>query len=296
MRSLRFVILAVAIAAGAGAVALVQSELNRAQQANTAPQIIAPPPPPPAAAPKVDVLVSTRDLRMGETLRPEDLRWQPWPEESIAEAYITAERDPEAREDIVGVVVRQPFVSGEPIRDEKLLRLDRAGIMSALLREGMRAISVKIGAETTAGGFILPGDYVDVILTRQVRTTNAQGDSVDLNVTRTILKSVRVLAIDQTFADGDGGTSAIGRTATLEVTPDQSEIMALAEEEGQIQLSLRGLAELVSDESDEPIVPVPVTAYDLRTKSDIEDGEAVGAPTIITVIRGTSIQPARVGQ
>ena len=140
MRVLRFVILAVAIVAGVGAVALVQGELQRAREAAEQNIAVAPPPPPAPVAPKAEVLVASRDMRRGETVGENDLRWQPWPLEAVSELYITREQDETAVENMMGVIVRSDFVPGEPITESKLLRLDIPSIMAAMLREGMRAL------------------------------------------------------------------------------------------------------------------------------------------------------------
>ncbi|MCI4660353.1 MAG: Flp pilus assembly protein CpaB [Neomegalonema sp.] len=281
--------MAIAVGAGVGAIALVQGELKRAREAVPQTQAMVPPPPPQPKAPAVDVLVASRELRMGQTLRPEDLRWEPWPIEKVSEFYITAENAPQAREDTVGIVVRQGFVSGEPIREEKLIRLDRPGIMSALLRDGMRAISIKIGAETSAGGFILPGDYVDVIFVREQKALSTTGESQKLTVSQTILSSVRVLAIDQTFSEDSSGVSTIGRTATVEVKPEQAEILALAEKDGNLQLALRGITELLNADSDAPAEPMPVTVRDIRR--GVEEPEKEKGDHRIMMIRSTMKQP-----
>lgn len=116
--------------------------------------------------------------------------------------------------------------------------------MSALLSPGMRAISTKISPETGAGGFILPNDRVDVIVTRRFRGGSEADGGGESFRSSTILRNVRVLAIDQTFAEAEGEQVVVGKTATLEMLPEQAEAFALGEASGSISLSLRPLADL----------------------------------------------------
>ena len=126
-----------------------------------------------------------------------------------------------------GSVARSSLLAGEPVTDEKLVNLSGAGFMSALIEPGMRAIAVEITPQTSAGGFILPNDRVDL---------------VDTNRGQTILRNIRVLAIDQRFNE-EGEQVAVGRTATLELTPAQVELVSAASNETRLALSLRGMGE-----------------------------------------------------
>ena len=286
MRGLRYLILAIAIGAGVAAVALVRAELERAKSASTAAAIVAVPEP--ETIPKTDVLVAVRDLRMGEPMRPTELRWQQWPLDSVSEFFITRDDRPDAIDKMESVVVRRSLVAGEPITDAKLVYLDQPGVMSALLREGMRAIAIRISPETGAGGFILPGSYVDILLTRRVEMAGgAKRDD-----TQTLMRSVRVLAIDQYFEEGGQDTAEIGRTATLEVTPGQAENLALAEGVGTLTLILRGISELVQNDGGPPIEPMPETTFDLRVESVLERPEDPPEREYrsITVFRGNHKQ------
>jgi pilus assembly protein CpaB len=133
-----------------------------------------------------------------------------------------------------GSVARSLFVVGEPIREQKLVKADGSGFMSAILPAGLRAVSTEISAETGAGGFILPNDAVDVILTRQQE---------EQYVSETVLRNVRVLAIDQTVEEKDGQKVVIGRTATLALAPRQAETLVLSRKRGTLSLALRSLAD-----------------------------------------------------
>jgi pilus assembly protein CpaB len=139
-----------------------------------------------------------------------------------------------------------PFVIGEPIREAKLVNAKGSGFMAAILPSGMRAVSTQIAPETSAGGFILPNDHVDVILTRRDNeATKASG--TDVQTSEIILKNIRILAIDQTLGEKDGQKVVLGKTATLALSPRQAETLTLAQKLGSISLALRSITDASSD-------------------------------------------------
>ncbi len=182
----------------------------------------------------IEILVAKSEIPVGRSVSPEDVTWAPWPSKAAGPLYITKAKRPNALEDLKGSVARAPFVPGEPIREEKLVKADGSGFMSAILSAGMRAISTEISAESGAGGFILPNDRVDVILTRR---------ETDSFLSETILRNVRVLAIDQTVEEKNGQKVVVGKTATLELSARQSETLALSRQRGTLSLALRSLAD-----------------------------------------------------
>src|SRR5690606_2359027 len=145
---------------------------------------------------------------------------------------------PDAIDELNGAIARQPIATGEPIRMQKIVQADGSGFMSAILPAGMRAVATEISAETGAGGFILPNDRVDVIL-----TSRRDGGSGEKFSSETILTNVRVLAIDQAVSEKDGQKVVIGSTATLELLPHQTETLALARQQGTMSLALRPLVD-----------------------------------------------------
>ncbi len=190
------------------------------------------------------VLVAANDLPVGSRIAPGDLRWQTWPSEALASGFIVKARSPEITTTMQGALVRAPMLKGEPVTDAKVINGDATGFMAARLGEGMRAVSVGISPETGAGGFILPGDRVDVIVTREGRSDGSREPEVRSD---TVLTNVRVLAIDQAFAeatDETGEKVVVGKTATLELTPMQAETLARSQAVGDIWLSLRSLADM----------------------------------------------------
>jgi pilus assembly protein CpaB len=187
-----------------------------------------------------DVLVAASDVDAGRPLTVNDVRWQAWPKSALAPAYVTRDVQPDVSKAVEGSVVRAPLFSGEPITPAKVIRAANASFMSATLTPGRRAVSILVSAEQTAGGFILPNDRVDIVLTRQI------GQSGEKNFqATTILQDVRVLAIDQTAKPDNNTQSAVGKTATLELNEDQAELIAQSQAMGTLSLALRPLGETV---------------------------------------------------
>ena len=147
---------------------------------------------------------------------------------------------PNAVEDFTGSIVRGTFQAGEPIQESKLIKASGSGYMAAVLPSGMRAISTEISPETAAAGFILPGDRVDVILSRTDKATS-RISGYDIQVSETILQNVRVLAIDQTVEEKNGQRVVVGKTATIEMSPRQAEMLAQSRQQGSLSLALRSL-------------------------------------------------------
>lgn len=187
------------------------------------------------------ILVSVTDLEQGTQLLPDHLRWQSWPAEAVSAAYILRSLRPEAAEKLTGSVVRGKIVAGEPVVDAKLAPA-RSGYLSAVLTPGMRAVAIRISAEKTAGGFVLPNDRVDVLLTGPCRPEDGCNGSMSV---RTILTNVRVLAIDQSGNENSAESALLGKTATLELDPLQVETLIGAEASGTLSLVLRSAADHV---------------------------------------------------
>ncbi|MDK9696379.1 MAG: Flp pilus assembly protein CpaB [Siculibacillus sp.] len=234
MKVTRLLVLAIALGAGIVAAMLAVKMSNR--EPEPAPVAVMP-----DAAPRldtIDVLVASKDIPLGSRIAAGDLSWQSFPKTGIAEVYVNRTARPNAAEELVGMVARSPFLSGEPVREQRLIKADR-GFMSVILTPGMRASAVEVKAASTAGGFILPNDHVDVILTRAAPKAGSSGDPY---VSETILTNVRVLAIDQQINDGKGEAAMLAKdTVTLELSPRQAEAMAQSTQLGVISLALRAL-------------------------------------------------------
>jgi len=201
-----------------------------------------PPPPQPVAAPidVVEILVAKADINMGQVVSANEMHWQAWPTAAANQNFVRKSDRPDAIQQLSGAIARSPMVLGEPIREAKLIKANGSGFMAAILPSGMRAISTEISPETGAGGFILPNDHVDVILSRRDKEAE-KASGVDVHTSETILSNVRVLAIDQTVEEKNGQRVVVGKTATLELSPRQAEQLALSRQLGTLTLALRSL-------------------------------------------------------
>ena len=148
---------------------------------------------------------------------------------------------PGAKSDYIGAVVREPILAGEPIVARKIVRAGDSGYMAAYLEPGARAMAIRVNVETAAGGFILPGDRVDVLMTREIK--NNDSSAGPRFTTATIMRNMKVLAIDQTTRAAEDEKAVVGATATLAVSERDAELLALARSEGDLSLVLRSYAD-----------------------------------------------------
>jgi pilus assembly protein CpaB len=239
MKAARILVLGVALAAGGAAAFLVSSDEEKKPEA---PPVVV------QQFPTVEVLIAKTDIGMGVAVPAGSFAWQAWPEATTGDSYVTRKSRPNAIEEYAGAITRAPFTAGEPIREAKLIKANgAAGFMAAILPSGMRAVSTEISPETGAGGFILPNDRVDVILSRR-----AQGDRAGSAppTSETILANVRVLAIDQTVEEKNGQRVVVGKTATLEMSPRQAETLAQSRQQGSLSLALRSLLDASKPEEE----------------------------------------------
>ncbi|MEJ0011838.1 MAG: Flp pilus assembly protein CpaB [Bauldia sp.] len=243
-------VMVLGVAAGAGLIAAVIA--IRVLQPAPPPEVVATTATSTTQAPQVQVLVATKDVPIGGKLAADSVQWQDWPLSGVnKDRFIQKDGDGATQiQPLVGAIARASIYQGEPITESKLIHSDH-GFMSAILPEGMRAVATRIAADTSAGGFILPNDRVDVIMTRANPDAGDNGGSPYL--TETILNNVRVLAIDQTIentadnskaGEGAAGQTVIGQTATLELTPQQVQILTVAQQiSDHLTLALRSVAD-----------------------------------------------------
>jgi pilus assembly protein CpaB len=259
MNTARIVVLTIAVGAGGIAAYLASGSDNKPA-----------PTEPVAQLQTVDVLVAKSDIGLGQTVTPEDMQWQSWPATTASNSFIRRNERPDATTQITGSIARAPFIAGEPIREPKLVKAPGSGFMAAILPTGMRAISTEISPETGAGGFILPNDRVDVILSKRDKNPDPKGP--DLVNAEIILSNVRVLAIDQAPKEKDGQNAVVGKTVTLELKPEQSETLARSRQTGTLSLALRSIADLnvVENRTDDTVRRsdnVSVIRYGISTQT-----------------------------
>lgn len=193
----------------------------------------------------VDVLVATTNMSLGSRVSDQSVKWKQWPAEALSPALISNDLRPQAIEELKGAIVRSPILEGEPISEGKLVKAGASGVMAALLKPGMRAVTTRISVDTAAGGFIQPGDRVDIILTQTVqpsRSASSTQSSQRVFIADTIFENVHVLAIDQTYStSAEGGAAVIGSTATFEMSQEDAELLQQSVSKGDLSLTLRGI-------------------------------------------------------
>ena len=270
MKTSRYVVLGIAAVAGILLFFLVRTLISGkpTTQATASATVAAP-----APVAMAHVLVAARAIKAGTHLSDDDMAWQDWPGDKVNAAYITdksgaspaptagseeaaakivktgqdvagaAQRliGPGAKAAYIGGVAREDIQQGEPILDAKIVRADAGGFMAVMLNPGMRAIAVPVSVDNTAGGFILPGDHVDILVTHQIPRQGGQGGNIDS--VQPVLRNIRVLAIDQQVKTEDK-PNMIGATATLEVSPTDGQALVLAKASGTLSLLLRSYADL----------------------------------------------------
>jgi len=229
--------------------------------------------------PAKSVLVARYGIQRGQILKPDDLIWQVWPEGAIDKNYVLL--GTRTAESFAGAVARNTVAGGEPITEAKIVLPVNRGFLAAVLRPGMRAISVPVTVTSGISGFIFPGDQVDLLITYLVPVTHsgssAGGSSYEHKASETVLHDVRVIAIDQRL-ETKAGEALVAHTATLEVTPKQSEIIALASEIGKLSLSLRSLVSVSAE------TPMPADQVaDATSPAPPADSRVSGAPPTVTV-------------
>jgi pilus assembly protein CpaB len=261
MKAARLVVLGVALAAGGVAAFLAKGHRE------------APPVVQPAPLATVDILVAKKDLARGELIGESDVDWQTWPQASTNSTFVDKAERPDAVKQFVGAIVRIPVAAGEPVRDPAVVFGKGSGFLAAVLPKGMRAVATDISAESSAGGFILPDDHVDIILTRRDKAAE-KVTGIEKFTSETILRNVRVLAVDQAVEEKAGQKVVVGRTATLELTPDQAETLVRSRLAGTLSLALRSLVDSQSSlpEGDDPDVdsrrgPFNTVRYGVSTQS-----------------------------
>ena len=219
----RIAILGVALVAGAGAFVLMLS-----QNKEIAPiQIVEP-----VKEETVRVLVSSRDIQRGQRLTLEDTNWVAWPKKAVQPSFIT-DANSAAREELESAVARSLIVTGEPIVNAKVVRAGSSSLMAAIISPGMRAVTLRVSPETSSGGFILPGDKVDILST--------SGRSGNTSPARMIFEDVRVLAVDTLYSENSEAAHVAGSNVTLELAPSDAEMFISAREAGSLSLVLRSI-------------------------------------------------------
>jgi pilus assembly protein CpaB len=223
--------------------------------------------------PKSQVLVATKKLKIGDTLAVDDMQWQEWPQSSLFSGAITKNslEDPEAELPLSGRL-RRSIEKGEPLLKAALVKEEKGNFVAATLGTGMRAMAIKVKAESSVGGFITPGDHVDVIMTYDIRlpsderVRDAAVSVISKKAAQTVLENIRVVAVDQEAKEVE--ETSVARTITLEVDPVQSDKLALANAMGTLSLTLRKLGDDVTRQTSDSI---PEATTDVRVSNVVQE-------------------------
>ncbi len=237
------------------------------------------------------ILVAAADVPAGQFIQAQHVRWQAWAPEHITQAFIKNGLT-EKSDSYIGAVVRQGIRAGEPILKAQLVKPQERGFLSAVLDAGKRAIAVPITNVTGIAGFVFPGDHIDLILTHSIRSQ--EDDKVNQRrASVTVVKDVRVLALDQDASDQGEGKAKVAKVATLEVSPKQAEVLTLALQLGTISLSLRSIASVTTPDGKPVAEPVAFEKDAFTIDSEVSqiiprrDDNSLVSGQIVQVLRGS---------
>lgn len=237
------------------------------------------------------ILVAAADVPAGQFIQAQHVRWQAWAPEHITQAFIK-NSPTEKGDSYIGAVVRQGIRAGEPILKGQLVKPQERGFLSAVLDAGKRAVAVPITNVTGIAGFVFPGDHIDLILTHSIHSQ--EDDKVtQRRASVTIVKDVRVLALDQDASDQSEGKAKIAKVATLEVNPKQAEVLTLALQLGTISLSLRSIATETTSDGKPAAETVAFQRDGFTIDSEVSqiiprpDDRSLSSGQIVQVLRGS---------
>ena len=232
-------------------------------------------------APALQVLAAVADLRPGSFVQPgKDINWIPLAKDQKTDGLILS--DSAKIENYAGAVVRVALPAGKPIAKDALVRSSEGGFLSAVMKPGMRAVSIAVNPTSGNAGFTLPGDKVDLIVTHEVSVKKDSGADKVL-ASETFVRNARVLAVDQSI-DNPERQIKVASTVTLEVTPKQAEMVQVAIRLGQISLSLRSLGPNENGVDDSDTSPETLTRD--SDVSQLLNGRGGDTPKKVQVIRG----------
>jgi pilus assembly protein CpaB len=264
IRSLILALVAVLIAGGA---ALGVRSLIAGSQT---PTVVAAPAP---VEPEKMVLVAVKPLPTGHIIAIENLRWVAWPEDGVDPQFHV--KGVVTEQSLAGKVIKVPVAQGAPLLLNQVVGPGERGFLAAVLGKDMRAVTVAVTNTTGVGGFVFPGDRVDLVLTHEV----PNGANLPLRGAETILTNVRVLAVNEKTDDtGQVGAIPAVQSVTLEVPPPFVEEIAVMQRLGAISLSLRPITDsaladvavkaLTKGNSKDPIAAAATAA--IAAKGDLE--------------------------
>jgi len=238
----------------------------------------------------IPVLALEADVSAGQRIRDDMLTSIKWPAEALTANLINLDDQPDAKAEFVDSIARQSMTQGETVTRSKVIMAGESGVMAAMIKPGMRAVTTRISVDTAAGGFIQPGDRVDVIIRenftfpRDTSSTDRRRtpERTNLYLAETLFENVKVLAIDQTFTTGaESGAAIPGSTATFELSQSDAELLQEAEGYGDLYLTLRGASG---------------SGYKGRSSAVVARDKADPAPSTLTIYRNGEPTPVALQQ
>lgn len=258
------------------------------------------PKPAPVKEAKIEILLAAKDLKMGDQLKSGDVRWQTWPKTALFSGAVVRKDEQSPSKLFEGRLARD-VNKDEPFTKLLLIGEKKGNFVAASLEPGMRAVAIEVSAATMVGGFIGPGDYVDVILTynHRIRTGDDEvaarlvSRNLDKLATETVAQNIRVLAVDQRATRSEEDKTKIGKTVTLALGLQDAERITLAQEMGVLTLSLRGIGDDKFVEKYWPTISdVRLTKVDDEIYDEYEKTKDGGGfrPHTMTIYMGETIQ------
>ncbi len=240
----------------------------------------------------VEVAVATKSLKAGDSVGETTFRWQEWPKDSVSSGVVVREGDKKVM-DIVKGKIRRDMSAGEPLLKAALSSAQQGNVLAAIMEPGHRAMAIKVSPESMVGGFMSPGDRVDVILTYQVKLSGDEKDEaatrVDRHASQTVLENVKVLAIDQNARKEDD-KAKIGRTVTLEVDGAGAERLALVSQMGDLSLVLRALGDDTVAEKKDKTFTTDVEVSNVLQELGKMKKNSGGKSDIVRVYNGQDVE------
>lgn len=250
--------------------------------------------------PRIQILVAAKKLPVGREVKPGDLKWQVWPEDTMFSGAVIREGDQQPTQAVKGKLLR-PLSEGEPLHRSSIVEEDKGDFLSANVQKGMRAVGLSVSSYVVADRMIRPGDFVDVLVTYRVRVntrTNPEAQSlVNRFASETVIENVRILAVDtndtKAIDEEDGGEKKKKKkaskkaTVTVEVTPDDAEKLVLADKMGDIGFALRSIGDNSDPQTDRTTTDVGMS----RVMTNLSNMN--GTSSAVRIYNGIQVQEAQ---
>ncbi|MEZ0223695.1 MAG: Flp pilus assembly protein CpaB [Alphaproteobacteria bacterium] len=251
------------------------------------------------SSPSSEVLVANRKILTGEVMKPEDARWQAWPDNVMFEGLFAKKDYPDDKTpDVYGIPLRRSLESGEPVTKQALVPDFKGGsnYLAATIAPGMRAVSIPARVESSAGGFLMPGDHVDIILTYSpTMTSDVQKNATSLInriSSETVMTNVKILAVDQTVKEEDrGDAKGALKTITVEVTQQGAQVLSLVSQMGTISMALRRIGEKDTPENTGRPLTTDSTTSEIQKRLNelVGGGGGTHGANSIRIYSGTTV-------